>query len=212
VPGRHAVSRTGPRAIAVAVLAVLAVLGTGAAIVWGASGGWPARDAAAGGSAASGGVAAGRNRSVDGSAAPQTTAPAVADAQGGADDGRGADTRAGRRELRPADKPGRRPSSSPTAAGTAAKGTCGASYYDTGRVTANGERFNPDGITAAHRTLPFNTRVRVTNRANGKTVVVRINDRGPFVGGRCLDLSRGAFVAISSLSAGVATVDYEVLA
>jgi rare lipoprotein A len=92
------------------------------------------------------------------------------------------------------------------------RGTCGASYYDTGSRTANGETFDPDGITAAHKTLPFNTRVRVTNRANGKSVVVRINDRGPFVDGRCLDLSRGAFREIASLSAGVLTVDYEVLA
>jgi rare lipoprotein A len=91
-------------------------------------------------------------------------------------------------------------------------GTCGASFYDTGQLTATGENFDPEGITAAHKTLPFNTRVRVTNTANGKQVVVRINDRGPFVAGRCIDLSRGAFRQIASLSAGVLTVKFEVLA
>jgi rare lipoprotein A len=90
-------------------------------------------------------------------------------------------------------------------------GSCKASFYASGQKTANGERFVPDGITAAHKTLPFNTKVRVTNEANGKSVVVRINDRGPFVAGRCLDLSRGAFVQIASVSAGVASVKYEVL-
>jgi rare lipoprotein A len=89
-------------------------------------------------------------------------------------------------------------------------GTCGASYY-TGGTTANGEKLDPNAYTAAHKTLPFNTRVRVTNTANGKSVVVRINDRGPYVGGRCLDLTPGAFGAIASLGAGVITVKYEVL-
>ncbi len=90
-------------------------------------------------------------------------------------------------------------------------GTCKASYYDTGSRTANGESFDPNGLTAAHKELPFNTRVRVTNLANGKSVVVRINDRGPFVSGRCLDLARGAFVTIASVSAGVINARYEVL-
>ncbi len=74
-----------------------------------------------------------------------------------------------------------------------------ASWYGPGfhgKRTANGERFNADGLTAAHRSLPFGTRVRVTNRTNGRSVVVRINDRGPFVGGRSIDLSRGAARAI----------------
>jgi rare lipoprotein A len=89
--------------------------------------------------------------------------------------------------------------------------TCQASYYSTGETTANGEAFNPDGLTAAHRTLGFGTRLRVTNVANGKTVTVRVNDRGPFASGRCLDLTRGAFAAIASLGSGVATVRYEIL-
>ena len=67
-----------------------------------------------------------------------------------------------------------------------------ASYYKHGKRTANGERFNPHGYTAAHRTLPFGTRVLVTNLKNGKSVIVRINDRGPFTKGRVIDLSLGA--------------------
>jgi rare lipoprotein A len=90
-------------------------------------------------------------------------------------------------------------------------GTCDASYYDAGQQTADGEQFNPSGLTAAHATLPFNTKVRVTNVANGKSVVVRINDRGPYVDDRCLDLSRAAFGSIASLSSGVVDVRYEVL-
>ncbi len=60
--------------------------------------------------------------------------------------------------------------------------------YD-GELTANGERASPRGLTAAHRTLPFGTHVRVTNTRNGRSVVVRINDRGPFVNGRVIDLT-----------------------
>ena len=67
-----------------------------------------------------------------------------------------------------------------------------ASWYAHGRKTANGERFNPGAMTAAHRSLPFGTRVLVTNRTNGRSVVVRINDRGPFIAGRQIDLARGA--------------------
>ncbi|MFI7606970.1 septal ring lytic transglycosylase RlpA family protein [Micromonospora sp. NPDC049366] len=90
-------------------------------------------------------------------------------------------------------------------------GSCGASFYSDGQLTANGENFNPDALTAAHKTLPFNTKVRVTNPANGKSVTVRINDRGPFIDGRCLDLSRAAFATIASLDVGATTVRYEVL-
>lgn len=70
-----------------------------------------------------------------------------------------------------------------------------ASFYGrdfAGRPTATGERFNPEAMTAAHRSLPFGTRVRVTNTRNGRSVVVRINDRGPFIRGRVIDLSTGA--------------------
>jgi rare lipoprotein A len=62
-------------------------------------------------------------------------------------------------------------------------------YAYAGEKTANGERANPGGLTAAHKTLPFGTRVRVVNKRNGKSVVVRINDRGPFIRGRIIDLT-----------------------
>ena len=81
-----------------------------------------------------------------------------------------------------------------------------ASFYWQGHRTANGERFRPGGLTAAHRTLPFGTRVRVTNMRNGRSVVVRINDRGPFIRGRNIDLSRGAATVIGMLGQGVAPV------
>ncbi|MFI7615221.1 septal ring lytic transglycosylase RlpA family protein [Nonomuraea terrae] len=93
-----------------------------------------------------------------------------------------------------------------------ASGSCGASYYGEGQMTASGERFNPSAMTAAHKTLPMGSRVRVTNPDTGESVTVRINDRGPFVGGRCLDLSEGAFAALGDLSAGVMHVKYQVLA
>lgn len=86
-----------------------------------------------------------------------------------------------------------------------------ASYYKSGRRTANGERFNPHGLTAAHRTLPFGTLVRVTNLRNNKSVVVRINDRGPFAHGRVIDLSLGAAKAVGLVASGVARVKFEVI-
>ncbi|MFY1597424.1 septal ring lytic transglycosylase RlpA family protein [Micromonospora sp. WMMD737] len=90
-------------------------------------------------------------------------------------------------------------------------GSCGASFYSEGQLTANGENFDPSALTAAHKTLPFDTKVRVTNPANGKSVTVRVNDRGPFIEGRCLDLSRAAFAGIAPLDAGHVEVRYEVL-
>jgi rare lipoprotein A len=72
--------------------------------------------------------------------------------------------------------------------------------------TANGERMNPDDLTAAHRSLPFGTRVLVENLSNGRSVVVRINDRGPFTGGRIIDLSRAAAASIGIIQSGVAKV------
>ncbi len=91
-------------------------------------------------------------------------------------------------------------------------GRCGASFYDEPQMTASGERFDPSAMTAAHKSLPLGSKVRVINPSNGKAVVVRINDRGPYTGGRCLDLSAAAFSAIGSTSAGVMTVKYQVLA
>ncbi|WP_283774715.1 septal ring lytic transglycosylase RlpA family protein [Brachybacterium equifaecis] len=92
--------------------------------------------------------------------------------------------------------------------------TCQASNYGSGDgtdggPTASGETFNASAMTAAHKTLPLGTRIKVTNTANGKSVIVRINDRGPYAGGRCLDLSSGAFSQIASLSQGVATVSWQ---
>lgn len=81
-----------------------------------------------------------------------------------------------------------------------------ASFYWHGQKTASGERFNPSAMTAAHRTRPFGQRVRVTNLSNGRVVVVRINDRGPFIRGRVIDLSRGAASAIGMTGSGVARV------
>jgi rare lipoprotein A len=89
-----------------------------------------------------------------------------------------------------------------------------ASWYGPGfhgRKTASGERFNQNGLTAAHRTLPFGTLVKVTNVNNGRSVVVKINDRGPFSRGRVIDLSAGAAKAIGAKSSGVAPVKLDVL-
>lgn len=85
----------------------------------------------------------------------------------------------------------------------------GPGFY--GNRTANGEVFRPGTMTAAHRTLPFGTRVRVTNLNNGRVAVVRINDRGPFHGNRVIDLGHGAAKALGVLSSGVASVRLEVL-
>lgn len=102
---------------------------------------------------------------------------------------------------------------SPALAGSAKLGaTTGmASYYGYGGRTANGERHNAAAMTAAHRTLPFGTRVRVTNTSNGRSVVLRINDRGPFVRGRVIDVSTGAADALGFRSRGVAKVDIAVV-
>jgi len=89
-----------------------------------------------------------------------------------------------------------------------------ASYYGydgSGNRTASGQRFNPEGMTAAHRSLPFGTQVRVTNTRNGRSVVVRINDRGPFIRGRVIDLSAGAARILGMMGSGIAPVHVEVL-
>jgi rare lipoprotein A len=83
------------------------------------------------------------------------------------------------------------------------------SYEFAGRKTANGERFNPEALTAAHKSLRFGTYVRVTNLRNKKSVVVRINDRGPFVHGRVIDLSLAAAKVLNIN--GVALVSIELL-
>lgn len=89
-----------------------------------------------------------------------------------------------------------------------------ASWYGPGfhgNLTANGERYNQYALTAASKTLPFGTRVRVTNLDNGRSVVVRVNDRGPYVGDRVIDLSMGAAQILGTISSGVSSVRLEVL-
>ena len=116
------------------------------------------------------------------------------------------------------------PSASAAAAATVAGAAPGQAVFATqegmaswygpgfaGRTTSNGEIFDPSQLTAAHRTLPFGTRVRVTNLETGASVEVRINDRGPFKAGRIIDLSRAAADRIGMLSSGVARVQVEVV-
>lgn len=89
-----------------------------------------------------------------------------------------------------------------------------ASYYGhelAGNRTANGERFNPRELTAAHRTLPMGTRIKVTNTTNGKSVIVRINDRGPFAKKRIIDVSLAAAERISMVRSGTARVTLELI-
>jgi len=116
---------------------------------------------------------------------------------------------------RPGDRPPSEDVGSRAPATPASPATTGrASWYGDahqGKKTASGEAYDMAKLTAAHRTLPLGTRVRVTNVANGRAVVVRINDRGPFVAGRIIDLSQAAARALGALGAGVVTVRLEVL-
>ena len=89
-----------------------------------------------------------------------------------------------------------------------------ASWYGPGfhgRLTANGERYNQHAMTAAHPSLRFGTKVKVTNLNNGRSVVVRINDRGPYAGGRVIDLSAAAARSLNMISSGVAPVEVTIL-
>jgi len=86
-----------------------------------------------------------------------------------------------------------------------------ASYYWKPQPTASGERFNPKKLTAAHKSLPLHSVVRVVNVRNGKSVIVRINDRGPYVRGRIIDLSKAAAERIEMTGSGVTAVKVEVL-
>ncbi len=81
-----------------------------------------------------------------------------------------------------------------------------ASYYKSGEITANGEKFDPMGMTAAHRLYKFGTMLEVYNQDTGKKVVVRVNDRGPYIDGRSLDLSLGAAQALGMIESGLADV------
>lgn len=102
-------------------------------------------------------------------------------------------------------------STTPTPAQAAER--CGsASWYALhGNKTASGERMNKNAATAAHRSLKFGTKLKVTNQRNGRSVVVRINDRGPFIGGRVLDLSKGSANQIGIVQTGVGRVCYQVV-
>lgn len=96
------------------------------------------------------------------------------------------------------------------AAGSGSGGFSGkASYYGHAGRTATGARFNPHGLTAAHRSLPFGTRLRVSDPKSGRSVVVTVNDRGPFTGGRVLDLSLGAAKVLGMTQRGVMHVRAE---
>ena len=81
----------------------------------------------------------------------------------------------------------------------------------TGDARPTGSASNKNELTAAHRSLPFGTRVRVTNQRNGRSVVVRINDRGPFIGNRVIDLSQAAAQAVGMVRSGVAPVQLDIL-
>jgi rare lipoprotein A len=86
-----------------------------------------------------------------------------------------------------------------------------ASFYSEDQQTASGEKFNPNALTAAHPTLPFGTRLRVTNVATGQFVTVRINDRGPFVHGRAVDISYSAAETLGIVDRGIAKVKLDVV-
>ncbi len=86
-----------------------------------------------------------------------------------------------------------------------------ASFYTEGTQTASGEKFDTHELTAAHPTLPFGTRLRVTNVTNGQSVTVRVNDRGPYVAGRVVDVSYSAAEALGMVGGGVAKVKLDVV-
>lgn len=108
----------------------------------------------------------------------------------------------------------RTPDTTPTPASQGEVQRGNASWYGErhhGRPTASGERFDMNALTAAHRTLPMDSRVRVTNQRNGRSVNVRINDRGPYGRGRIINLSRAAARVIGMIEAGVVPVTVEIL-
>src|SRR4029079_3527539 len=86
-----------------------------------------------------------------------------------------------------------------------------ASFYSDEQQTANGEKFDPNAMTAAHRSLPFGTRLRVTNLATGRSVTVRVNDRGPYIAGRVVDVSYSAAESLGIVGRGIAKVKLDVV-
>ena len=105
----------------------------------------------------------------------------------------------------------KQPPHHPTSAGDARPQEGLASWYGEDQTTASGERFDKHKLTAAHRTLRLGTRVRITNKRNGRQVDVRINDRGPYARGRIIDLSEAAARRLDMIDAGVVPVRLEVL-
>jgi rare lipoprotein A len=101
------------------------------------------------------------------------------------------------------------PETSPGETHVASRGV--ASFYSEGARTANGEKFDPNELTAAHPTLPFGTHLRVTNMSTGRSVTVRVNDRGPFKKGRVVDVSYSAAKQLGMVHAGVANVKMDVV-
>ena len=89
--------------------------------------------------------------------------------------------------------------------------TTKASWYSQGTRTASGERLNPKALTAAHRTLPFGTRIKVTNLENNRSVIARVNDRGPFIKSRGLDVSKQVAIELNFIKKGVTKVTYQVI-
>lgn len=86
-----------------------------------------------------------------------------------------------------------------------------ASWYRHGKITANGERFDPNGLTVAHKRLPFNTMIRFTNPENGLSIIARVNDRGPYIRGRDFDLSVRSAQLLGFYEKGVARLDMEII-
>ena len=107
-----------------------------------------------------------------------------------------------RRQVPPSDK---------VASAKPSSGSGVASFYSEGGETASGERFDPNELTAAHPTLPFGTRLRVTNLKTGRSVTVRVNDRGPYVPGRVVDVSYSAARALGMAQSGTANVKLDVV-
>lgn len=113
------------------------------------------------------------------------------------------------RRAAPADAPAAAKTQANTQTKAASEGV--ASFYSEGTETASGEKFNKNELTAAHPTLPFGTRLRVTNVSTGRSVTVRVNDRGPYVHGRVVDVSYSAAEALGMVGKGVANVKLDVV-